>query len=408
LLVDVSTNGKDSVSRFEWSPNGKYILISWAASGGKWGIGRIDVAAKTATEFVPHGNPGMVFDARYSPAGHSVVFSRESGGLSTGDLRIADSEGQNERSLNTGVTGAHATDWSADGRIYFYSSDEPASNEIYSILADGTDLQRLTDNDFADQYPDSWAPRIRESRLAIQSDRDGDNDIYEIDLYGSVIRQLTDSPGEDGSPAYSPDGTRIAFYSDRNGSDREIFVMNHDLTGLVQLTFNDVDDVMPTWCGNDLIAYLSDFNNVHIMNADGSNSHLLISGQAPSCTSDGTALLVNQSGDIVKVDPMNGTKEFLKRGGAAVWSPDETQIAFDDGTNLFVMDVASKEVIQITNDPATDANPQWAPGPAIVFTSHRPGNSEAYIINSDGSDLRNITMNSARDGQAALWVPSAR
>ncbi|MDP6455627.1 MAG: FG-GAP-like repeat-containing protein, partial [SAR202 cluster bacterium] len=678
LLFDAASSGKDAISRFEWSPDGRYLLLSWAASGGRWGIGRIDVPARTAQEFIPHGNPGMVFDARYSPDGMSVVFSRESGGLSTGDVRLADSEGQNEQALVTGIAGAHATDWNENGRIYFYSSNSPdTGDEVYSILSDGAGLRRLTDNAFADQYPDAWVPdvlpiafqsrwdgndeiylmapdgshktRITQNtdddrepawspdgsqiafqsirdgnweiyvmnrdgsgptnltnhtgkderpswspdgsqivffsnrdgneeiykmdadggnqtnisnnsahdegpdwspdgakiafrserdgdheiftmspsgdpssvvqlthngvqdgpptwspdgrmisfdspsngnydvyvmdasggnltrltaetgqdvapdwsadgskiiyssqrqgnwdvfsmnsdgtaktrltqdvdfdlyphwrpvkqpdltepkqRIIIQSDRSGDEEVYEIDLQGNVLRRLTDSPGADGSPMYSPDGSRIAFYSDRNGPDREIFVMNRDLSGLRQLTFNDVDDVSPTWCGNDRIAYMFDYNQIHIMNADGSDTRLLISGQAPSCASDGAALLVNQSGNIVTVDPATGVATTLGSGGAAVWSPGGKQIAYDDGKNLFVMDLATKAVTQITNDPATDANPQWSPGPAILFTSHRPGNSDIYMINSDGSGLRNVTVNPARDGQASWWIP---
>lgn len=169
-----------------------------------------------------------------------------------------------------------------------------------------------------------------------------------------------------------------------------------------------MDDVSLTWCGNDRIAYMYDNNLIHIMNSDGSDSRLLIGGQAPGCTSDGTALLVNQNGTIVKVDPATGVSESLGSGGAAVWSPDGKQIAFDDGKHLFVMDLASRVITQITDGPATDANPQWAPGPAIVFNSDRPGNSDVHIINPDGSGLRNITLHIANDSQAAWWIPPAQ
>ncbi|MCH7802204.1 MAG: VCBS repeat-containing protein, partial [Chloroflexi bacterium] len=346
----------------------------------------------------------------WSPDGAKIAFySQRDGNL---EVYVTNTDG----SIQTNIT-KHPDDdlspaWSTDGRRIVFSSDRDSNQgtEIYVMDADGTNQTRLTSVAGFDVSP-HWqlaqqpAPVTPEMRLAIRSDRSGDKEIYEIDLVGNIIRRLTDSPGEDGSPAYSPDGTRIAFYSDRNGPDFEIFVMNHDLSGLRQLTFDNVDDLSLTWCGNDRIAYMYDYNQIYIMNADGSDSRLLIGGQAPSCTSDGAALLVNQSGTIVKVDPQTGVGESLGSGGAAVWSPDGTQIALDDGKHLFVMDVASRVITQITDGPATDSNPQWAPGPAIVFTSDRPGNSEVYIINPDGSGLRNITRNAASDSQATWWVP---
>ena len=92
--------------------------------------------------------------------------------------------------------------------------------------ADGTNVQQLTDNDDWDEDP-AWSPDGK--RIAFHSDRDGNYEIFVMDADGTNVQQLTDNDGWDGDPAWSPDGKRIAFSSDRYG-DYEIFVMDADGT----------------------------------------------------------------------------------------------------------------------------------------------------------------------------------
>src|SRR6266508_4878063 len=89
----------------------------------------------------------------------------------------------------------------------------------------------------------SWSPDG--TRIAFYSDRnfnlpDRDNnvDIYVMDAGGGEPARLTDHPASDAFPTWSPDGQRIAFYSDRDGNG-EIYVMNADGSGLTRLTDND-------------------------------------------------------------------------------------------------------------------------------------------------------------------------
>jgi TolB protein len=63
---------------------------------------------------------------------------------------------------------------------------------------------------------------------------------------GSNALNLTDNPADDLEPAWSPDGRRIAFTSDRGGS-RDIYVMNADGSGVTRLTENPADDEFPAW-----------------------------------------------------------------------------------------------------------------------------------------------------------------
>ena len=107
------------------------------------------------------------------------------------------------------------------------------------------------------------------------SDRDGNSEIYVMNVDGTGLTRLTDDPAVDVYPAWSPDGSRIAFTSTRDGHNN-IYVMNADGTGVTQLTTStgSVGSQAPAWCGT-RIAYMSDdffrsFPDVYVMNDDGS------------------------------------------------------------------------------------------------------------------------------------------
>ena len=89
--------------------------------------------------------------------------------------------------------------------------------------------------------------------IAIQSDRDGDAEIFVLDRDGGAPLQLTDNDVFDGNPDWSPDGSRLVFTRDRDGGlenydgGLEIYMMNADGSGTVQLTDDDVDNGAADW-----------------------------------------------------------------------------------------------------------------------------------------------------------------
>ena len=135
-----------------------------------------------------------------------------------------------------------------NGKIAFVSN-----SEIFTVNADGTELDRLTNNTVVDTGP-AWSPDTGpipgDNLIAFSSRRpDGrDADIYTINPLGTKVGpltlyptvRLTNHPADDFGPAWSPDGKKIAFRSDRLGKD-EIFTMNVygevlDLDGLTNET----------------------------------------------------------------------------------------------------------------------------------------------------------------------------
>jgi Tol biopolymer transport system component len=86
-----------------------------------------------------------------------------------------------------------------------------------------------------------------DGKIAFQSDRDGNNEIYTMNANGTGVQRLTNNSARDEDPAYSPDGKNIAFQSDRDGGFFEIYRMSSTGTSQTRLTFNAADDVRPSW-----------------------------------------------------------------------------------------------------------------------------------------------------------------
>lgn len=209
-----------------------------------------------------------------SPDGKKIVFDSnrlraEGEPLNTSDLFLMAPDGTEQQWL---TRGSSAT-WSPDGKyVAFHRSasgtglpikPDPGAatfdSDIFvanvdEVLAGVAGPTNLTNNPAAiDDDPD-WSPDGE--RIAFTSHDVNDNhmnsvtaEIYVIHANGSggVPVRLTDNAEEERAPAWSPDGTRIAFMCRRGGSDFEICVMNADGTDQVQLTDNTVLDATVSW-----------------------------------------------------------------------------------------------------------------------------------------------------------------
>ena len=114
---------------------------------------------------------------------------------------------------------------------------------------------------------------------------------------------------------------------------------------------------------------------------------------------------VNFNMTITDADGNNVIK-ISDNGSYPSWSPDGEKIVFDskrDGnTDIYVMDTNGNNVKRLTTDPAYDRDPCWSPdGEKIVFVSNRDGNDEIYVMNADGTNQINITNNPAEDRDPA-------
>jgi Tol biopolymer transport system component len=179
--------------------------------------------------------------------------------------------------------------WSPDGKWIAYSAQQTSGSDIFLVNPDGTGRQRLTDNKAIDGSP-TWSPDGKQ--IALFSDRDGNWEIYVMNADGSNVRRLTNHPGQDHSPAWSPDGKWIAFVSERDGNE-EIYLtlaphasagVNPDGTNLRRLTRNKAEDWFPAWSPDGKrIAFSSNRDGNHeiyVMDADGSDQKRLTNNNA--------------------------------------------------------------------------------------------------------------------------------
>ena len=155
--------------------------------------------------------------------------------------------------------GAGAAFPGQNGAIAFTTYNLDGNENIYSIEPDGTGLRRLTaDTGWDDDA--AWSPNGR--RIAFASNRahpqvacegispNCDYDIYVMNADGTNVKRLTATPGSDREPYWSPDGRRIVFASTRDHLgpyDANLYVMNADGSGQTRITNDPGVDSQPAW-----------------------------------------------------------------------------------------------------------------------------------------------------------------
>ena len=107
--------------------------------------------------------------------------------------------------------------------------------------SDGANQLNVTNSPAGDGWP-CWSPDG--TKIAFVSSRDGDMEIYVVNADGSGLTKLTDNSAWDGGPTWSPDGTQIAFQSKRDG-DYRVYVM--DAAGTDQTRLTDEKSSYPVW-----------------------------------------------------------------------------------------------------------------------------------------------------------------
>ena len=284
---------------------------------------------------------------------------------------------------------------SGGGRIVFSSRRGQGDYAVYVMNADGTDKRRLTRNRFEDEEA-AWSPDGTQIAFNID-DYAGRCDIYVMNADGSSLRQLT-TKGNAGGPAWSPNGTRIAFSRYDRDTSSDLYVMNADGTDQQRLTQTGSGRVFsPAW------------------SPDGTHIVCVVSSSTDPLVEESTVCVLN-------------VQEALRSGGAGIsdlrplpragedvndrpdWSPDGSQIVFsavvDGHRDLYVVDVDGTDLRQLTFTPDSDEfAPVWSPdGARIAYQANPDAHWDICVMNADGTDRRRLTTDVAND-TTPDWAP---
>ncbi len=226
---------------------------------------------------------------------------------------------------------------------------------------------------------------FRRTKIAFTSTRDGNIDIYVMDIDGRNQRRVTVNPARDWLPAWSPDGKKIAFVSNRNNVNedrRQIWVIDADGKNPIRLT-DGLVDTNPDWSPDGTkIVY-----DTHLVPED----HNL----AP----DGIAVM----------DADGNNKRLVKnaRGLHPTWSPDGKRIAFISvknprGAQIYVMDVDGRNRMRLTRDFVHKRLPSWShDGRRIAYV----GDNVIWVVDSDGKNPTQLTEHVTEDHPT--WSPDS-
>ena len=257
----------------------------------------------------------------------------------------------------------------AESKIYFISN-RTGHKEVWTMDYDGNNQQQLTHLGSI-----TLSPRVSPDNSRVAFTEFGKSGV-EIGMYSLDLNRMVSFPhygGTNSSPAWAADGTHIAFSSSRTG-DPEIYIADANGSNLKRVTAFKGPDVSPTWnpkTGTQ-IAWVSGrtgLPQIYIMDTDGTN-----------------------------------VQRFTDQGYAVSpsWSPNGLLLAFawtrhygpgaPGNQDIYVMDIASKQFVQLTHDAGRNDFPSWSPdGRHLVFQSDRNGRWQIYSMLANGQQVQALT-----------------
>lgn len=282
------------------------------------------------------------------------------------------------------------------GNRIAFASNRDGDFEIYLIDVNGSNLVQLTDNTGQDFDP-TWSPNGGQIAYAFRPDDTADSEILVMNADGSEVTPITDNGAADFDPDWSHDGEWIAFTSNRSGVF-DLYIMRPDGSDVCQLTNDGLNSLTPRWSpsGNRIGYHARTANN-----RETSELYLIEVDTSNPCQ------------EVVQSEPFQLTSNNA-RDQWLDWSPDGQDVIYTSGQGrpvgeqiIYRFNLEANETVAITDAAANDDDPVWSPdGSLIAFDSDRDGNRffDLYILDVASGEISQLTTDEA-DDVAPAWQP---
>jgi serine/threonine protein kinase len=404
------------------------IVAAGAAYVARRSSVRADALPGTPTFTRLSFEPGIRDSPSLSPDGRDIVYpSRPAANHFELSLRRVDGSGP-VVDLNRGSdTPVDAPAFSPDGRQIAFVSLRDNSPGLFVMDRDGGNVRRILNGAF----DPSWTPDGREIVYSTESGQDPDgreapSELWTVNVATGQTRRLTGTDAVD--PNVSPDGRFVAFWAlpvnqsgnQFSGGNRDIWVQPLAGGRRVRITDAESSDWNPAWSADGRYLYFSSDRSgtmniwrVGIDAATGQPEGAPLAITAPA--SYVSEMTVGKDGTLaysafdydttiksIDFDPAAGTvigqPRTLVTGRRSGLHPDVspdgrlvTMRSFRGQEDVWVVNADGSGLRQLTNDPARDRGSRWAPDGSLLFYSTRGGGYEFWSVQADGTGARQLT-----------------
>ena len=272
-------------------------------------------------------------------------------------------------------------------------------------------------------------PGIAESKIVFVSTRSGHKEIWAMDYDGANQHQLTHVGSVSLSPRISPDGSRIAF-SALTKSEWDILMYSLDLNRTVTFPRFGGMNLSPAWSGDGMrLAFSSSRTSdpeIYVVDASGANLKRITNSPGPDVspvwnpkTNAQIAWVSGRTGlpQIYTMEADGTNVQRMTDQGYAVspaWSPNGQFLAFawirkygpgePGASDIYLMDIASKQWVQLTHDGGRNDFPSWSPdGRHLIFQSNRSGSLQIWTMLADGTKQTQLTTQGTNSQPNWSW-----